>query len=176
MFSSLSNFVLMSLSLWHMLQSYCETSNFLKCLKNSRWAWHEKAKHHHLGLVPKEMYIAHIKKKKKRKRKMVNKKKQTFLFISKIIHTLNWESCTLLDCHLDNPCSCSSVMLGAWLVPRPWQGGVSAALGKQQELQSLTQAAQHAEQNGSLMCDCCCCCKLRTSAAPSPDLPLKAHI
>lgn len=71
----------MSLFLWHMLESYCETSNFQKCLKNSRWAWHEKAKHHHLGQIPKEMYVAHTKAGEKgREREKDGKESRLFYF------------------------------------------------------------------------------------------------
>lgn len=159
----------MSPSLWHMLQSYCETSNFLKCLKNSRWAWHEKAKHHHLGQIPEEMYIAHTKEKKKEgKGKKDGKQSRLFYF--------------LLRSYIPWTRKAASSWTATWttLAPAPqepgWcQGNAGRCFGKQQELQSLTQPAQHTEQNVSLMCNCCWCCKLRASAAPSPDLALKAQ-
>ena len=41
--------------LWHMLQSCCETSHFLKCLKIAGGQDMQWLNTHHLGLTPKEM-------------------------------------------------------------------------------------------------------------------------
>lgn len=65
--------------------------------------------------------------------------------------------------------------LGSLAGAKAMPGRCLCCFGKQQELQSLTQPAQHTEQNVSLMCNCWWCCKLRASGAPSPDWPPKAQ-
>lgn len=151
------------MSLIDMLQSHCETSNFLKCLKNSRWAWHEKAKHHHLGQIPKEMYTAYTTEKKKEgKGKRDGKQSRLFHF--------------LLRSYIPWTRKAASSWTATWttLAPAPQEPGwcqgnareVSLPFWNQQELQSLTQPAQHTDQNVSLIWDCCWCCELRASAAP----------
>lgn len=94
---------------------------------------------------------------------------QSFLFTSKIIHTLNQDNHILLDPHLENSYSCLPLLLGTWPRPRQCQGCVSAAWGNQQ---NPTEPAYYSEQNITFVCKSCCrCFKLRGSASAAPSKP-----